>query len=236
LTAGKVNAIETGSAQAQAIAAGVALARDLVNMPPNVATPTKLAETAESIAHAHNFNITVGDRAWAAERNMGGFLAVAKGAGEPPKFIVLEHNGDRDDLDTIVLVGKGITFDTGGISIKPSERMEAMKSDMGGAAAVLGAMKRGRGIEPAAAGHRHCPMHGKYARRQRLPPGRRDHRQQRRDHRNHLHRRRGAHGAGRRAGLRHALQPQSGHRPGDADGGLCGGPGAGHGGGPVQHG
>src|SRR5690606_35475092 len=96
--AGKVNAIETGSVQAQAIAAGVALARDLVNMPPNVATPTKLAETAESIASAHNFNIIVGDREWAAERNMGGFLAVAKGAGEPPKFIVMEHNGDRDDL------------------------------------------------------------------------------------------------------------------------------------------
>ncbi|MCA9932720.1 MAG: leucyl aminopeptidase, partial [Anaerolineales bacterium] len=73
--------------------------------------------------------------------NMGAFLAVAKGAGEKPKFIILEHNGDRDDLDTIVLVGKGITFDTGGISIKPSANMGAMKSDMGGAAAVLGAMK-----------------------------------------------------------------------------------------------
>jgi leucyl aminopeptidase len=72
---------------------------------------------------------------------MGGFLAVAKGAGEPPKFIVLEHNSERDDLDTIVLVGKGITFDTGGISIKPSQNMGDMKSDMGGAAAVLGAMK-----------------------------------------------------------------------------------------------
>lgn len=66
---------------------------------------------------------------------------MAQGAGFPPKFIVLEHNADREDLDTIVLVGKGITFDTGGISIKPSERMGAMKSDMGGAAAVLGAMK-----------------------------------------------------------------------------------------------
>ncbi|MCB8927826.1 MAG: leucyl aminopeptidase [Ardenticatenaceae bacterium] len=137
----KVTAIEAGSIQAQAIAAGVALARDLVNMPPNVATPTKMAETAESIASEYNLKITVGDRAWAAERKMGGFLAVAKGAGEPPKFIVLEHNGDREDLDTIVLVGKGITFDTGGISIKPTANMGAMKSDMGGAAAVLGAMK-----------------------------------------------------------------------------------------------
>jgi leucyl aminopeptidase len=72
---------------------------------------------------------------------MGAFLAVAKGAGEKPKFIVLEHNRDREDLETVVLVGKGITFDTGGISIKPSANMGLMKSDMGGAAAVLGAMK-----------------------------------------------------------------------------------------------
>ena len=138
---GKVAAIGAGSAQAQAIAAGVALARDLVNMPPHVATPSMLADTAVTIANDYNLKLTIGDRAWAAERNMGGFLAVAKGAGEPPKFIVLEHNGDREDLDTIVLVGKGITFDTGGISIKPSANMEAMKSDMGGAAAVLGTMK-----------------------------------------------------------------------------------------------
>ena len=85
--------------------------------------------------------ITVGDRAWAAEHKMGAFLAVAQGAGEPPTFIILEHNGDRTDLPTIVLVGKGITFDTGGISIKPTANMGDMKSDMGGAAAVLGAMK-----------------------------------------------------------------------------------------------
>lgn len=137
----KVTAIEAGSRQAQAIAAGVFLARDLVNMPPNVATPTKMADTAVTIANEHNLKITVGDRAWAAERNMGGFLAVAKGAGEPPKFIVLEHNAGREDLDSIVLVGKGITFDTGGISIKPAAKMGAMKADMGGAAAVLGAMK-----------------------------------------------------------------------------------------------
>ncbi len=84
--------------------------------------------------------ITVGDRDWAAERNMGAFLAVAQGAGEPPKFIILEHNAGRTDLPTIVLVGKGITFDTGGISLKPGDRMWEMKSDMGGAAAVLGAM------------------------------------------------------------------------------------------------
>ena len=118
----------------------MALARDLVNMPPNVATPTRLAEQARAIAAARGMDVTIGDRAWAAERNMGAFLAVAQGAGEPPAFIILEHNADRSDLPAIVLVGKGITFDTGGISLKPGDRMWEMKSDMGGAAAVLGAM------------------------------------------------------------------------------------------------
>jgi leucyl aminopeptidase len=137
----KLADVEQGVKTAEAVAAGVYLARDLVNMPPNVATPTRLAQAAQEIAAAHNLKIIVGEREWAAERNMGAYLAVAQGAGEPPKFIILEHNGDRTDLDTVVLVGKGITFDTGGISIKPSDRMGEMKSDMGGAAAVLGAMK-----------------------------------------------------------------------------------------------
>lgn len=137
----KVDAIEQGKATAVAICEGVALARTLVNLPPNVATPTKMAETAHIIAATYGLKITIGGRKWAREHQMGAFLAVAKGAGEKPKFIVLEHNADREDLDTIVLVGKGITFDTGGISIKPSERMGDMKSDMGGAAAVLGTMK-----------------------------------------------------------------------------------------------
>lgn len=137
----KIEAIEAGLNTAVAIAEGTILARTLVNLPPNMATPTKMAESAHIIAGTHGLKITVGGRKWAKEHKMGGFLAVAKGAGEKPKFIVLEHNGDRDDLDTIVLVGKGITFDTGGISLKPVANMGLMKSDMGGAAAVLGAMK-----------------------------------------------------------------------------------------------
>lgn len=137
----KVAAIEQGVAVAQAIAAGSTIARDLVNLPPNVAVPRHMAAVARQIATEHGLEIKVGGRKWAQKHKMGAFLAVAKGAGEPPKFIVLEHNGDREDLDTVVLVGKGITFDTGGISIKPSANMEDMKSDMGGAAAVLGAMK-----------------------------------------------------------------------------------------------
>ena len=136
-----IDAITEGAKTAEAVAVGVCLARDLVNMPPNVATPTKLADSAQAIADAHGMGIIIGDRAWAAERKMGAYLAVAQGAGELPKFVILEHNAERTDLPTVVLVGKGITFDTGGISIKPSERMGDMKSDMGGAAAVLGAME-----------------------------------------------------------------------------------------------
>lgn len=138
---GKLGAIRAGVMVAEAMSAGTYLARDLVNMPPNYATPSKLAEAAQEIAQNYSMEITIGNREWATNQNMGAFLAVAKGAGDEPKFIVLEHNANRPDLDTIVIVGKGITFDTGGISIKPSEKMEDMKSDMGGAAAMLGAMK-----------------------------------------------------------------------------------------------
>ncbi len=137
----RLPAIREGVRLAEAIVAGVTLARDLVNAPPNVATPARLAEAAQQIAVEGGMAVTIGDREWARERNMGAFLAVAKGAGEPPQFIVVEHNGERDDLDTIVLVGKGITFDTGGISIKPSDGMGEMKADMAGAAAVLGTMR-----------------------------------------------------------------------------------------------
>lgn len=137
----KLDAIRSAVAMAEAIVGGVIEARDLVNMPPNVATPTKVAEAAEAIGAAHGLTVTIGDREWAATHNMGAYLAVAAGAGEPPKFVIMEHNADRTDWPAIVLVGKGITFDTGGISIKPSEGMWTMKGDMAGAAAVVGAMK-----------------------------------------------------------------------------------------------
>ena len=137
----KIAAIEKAMHIGKAIISGVTVARDLVNEPPNVATPTRLAEIARQIAAEHGLRLVVGDRDWAARQKMGAYLAVARGAGEEPKFIVLEHHGDREDLDTIVLVGKGITFDTGGISLKKSEGMGEMKTDMAGAAAVLGTMK-----------------------------------------------------------------------------------------------
>lgn len=137
----KLAEIEAGVRRAEAIAGGVALARDLVNRPPNVATPTHLAEVAQELARAYGFGLTIGDRAWAAQEQMGAFLAVAQGAGEEPRFIVLEHNPQGATEPPLVIVGKGITFDTGGISLKAREGMEQMTSDMAGAAAVLGAMK-----------------------------------------------------------------------------------------------
>ncbi len=141
LDTAKLEQIEAGAAAAQAVSDGVTLARNLVNSPANVATPTYLAKAAKAIAKEYGLESLVGGRKWARKHQMGAFLAVAKGAGEKPKFVVLEHKGDRPDLPTVVLVGKGITFDTGGISLKPVQGMGNMKSDMGGAAAVLGAMK-----------------------------------------------------------------------------------------------
>ena len=135
----KLPAVQEARA-AEALAQGVTLTRDLVNLPANVAPHASWRKPPWSWRHLPA-GLFVGDREWAAEQGMGSYLAVAQGAGEPPKFIVLEHNAGCTDLDTVVLVGKGITFDTGGISLKPHEGMGEMKSDMAGAAAVIGTMK-----------------------------------------------------------------------------------------------
>lgn len=115
------------------------LTRELQTNPGNVATPSHLAEVAERIARDHGLGITVLDRAAMEAEGMGALLAVARGTDEEPRFIVLEYRGAASSEKPLVLVGKGVTFDSGGISIKPSERMEEMKYDMSGAAAVLGA-------------------------------------------------------------------------------------------------
>ena len=116
-------------------------ARDLQNHPGNWATPTKLAEIANEMALEVGLKCEVLDDTGMKELNMGALLAVAKGSVEPPKFIILEHNWENPNLDTIVFVGKGITFDSGGISIKPSANMEEMKFDMSGGAAVIATMQ-----------------------------------------------------------------------------------------------
>ncbi len=125
--------------QAQTVARGVMLARDLGNEPPATCTPTRLAEVAREIAERGGMELTVLDREQMRELGMGGMLGVSQAAHEPPKFIVLEY-GRKGQGKTLALVGKGITFDSGGISLKPGEKMDLMKMDMMGAAAVLGTM------------------------------------------------------------------------------------------------
>ena len=134
-------AVEEGAQAGEIIAGAVSLARDLVNRPANYATPSDLANLALDIAGEFDaMRCQVLSEEDAAELEMGSFLGVAQGSDEPATFIILEHNPGREDLDTVVLVGKGITFDTGGISLKPSERMDRMRGDMAGGAAVLGTM------------------------------------------------------------------------------------------------
>ncbi len=141
LTDDALEAAEHGVKWAQAVAAGVNLTRDLGNNPPMVATPSYLANTAQRIANDYAMTCVVFDHEQQVELGMGGLLGVAKGAKEPAKFIILEHGHAEADKPTITLVGKGITFDTGGISIKPADSMDKMKMDMQGAGAVLGTME-----------------------------------------------------------------------------------------------
>jgi leucyl aminopeptidase len=122
------------------ISGAVCMARDLVNGPANRITPTALADRARSIARDRGMAFQALEVSDARAMGMGAFEAVARGSQEPGKFIVLEYNKDKG-YDTIALVGKGITFDSGGISLKPSEKMERMKDDMSGAAAVLATME-----------------------------------------------------------------------------------------------
>jgi leucyl aminopeptidase len=130
-----------GLEQGLAVAHGMSLARDLGNLPPNVCTPTYLAEQARELAKRYRMKVTVLERADMERLGMHTLLSVAQGSAQPPKFITLEHRGGPKSMKPVALVGKGITFDTGGISLKPSGEMDEMKFDMCGAASVLGAMK-----------------------------------------------------------------------------------------------
>tara|TARA_Y100000590_G_scaffold456608_1_gene607519 strand:- start:2579 stop:4042 length:1464 start_codon:yes stop_codon:yes gene_type:complete len=131
------SAVLKGSAIAQA----VCFSRDLANHPGNVTTPSKLAEEAKQIAKEGSMDCTVFDREEFTSMGMGGLAGVSQGTDEPPKFILLEYFGSDKSKKPIVLVGKGLTFDAGGISIKPSSRMDEMKYDMCGSAVVLGVFK-----------------------------------------------------------------------------------------------
>ena len=131
------NAVISG----QAIAHGMNLAKDLGNLPGNICTPTYLAEQAKGLGKTYGLKVEVFDTPEIEKLGMGSFLSVAKGSRQPPKLIVLHHNGGAKKAPPVVLVGKGITFDAGGISLKPAAEMDEMKYDMCGAASVLGVFK-----------------------------------------------------------------------------------------------
>ncbi|MDA8484855.1 leucyl aminopeptidase [Pseudomonas resinovorans] len=134
--------VERGSLHAQAIANGMAFTRDLGNLPPNLCHPSFIAEEAKALAKAHkNLKVDVLDEKKLKELGAGAFLAVAQGSEQPPRMIVLNYQGGKKDDKPFALVGKGITFDTGGISIKPAAGMDEMKYDMCGAASVLGTFR-----------------------------------------------------------------------------------------------
>lgn len=137
-----VNDLTSGVSVGTVLAESTMLARDLVNHPANVMTPTRMAETAREVAELVGLELDVMDRDRMREHGMGAFLGVAQGSEEPPKLIVMTYRGDPDNpQNNLGLVGKGITFDTGGISLKPAANMEAMKGDMAGGASVIAAMR-----------------------------------------------------------------------------------------------
>ena len=137
----ELTAAEEALNQGQAIADGMSLAKDLANLPGNVCTPGYLAEAAQKMATEHKIDCQILEREEMAALGMHSLLSVAKGSRQAPKLIVLQYKGGKTDDRPIVLVGKGITFDSGGISLKPAPDMDEMKYDMCGAASVLGTLK-----------------------------------------------------------------------------------------------
>ncbi len=132
---------ERGLEHGLALAHGVGLARDLGNLPGNVCTPAYLANQARELAKRYRLKIQVLETADMEKLGMGALLSVARGSVQPPKLIVLEYRGGGKSQKPVALVGKGVTFDTGGISLKPATEMDEMKFDMSGAGSVLGAIK-----------------------------------------------------------------------------------------------
>jgi leucyl aminopeptidase len=141
--AGRDAAAEHGLAQGTAIANGVELAKRLGNLPANICTPSFLADEARKLGRSHKLGVEILDRKRIEALKMGSFMSVAKGSTEPPRLIVMKYEGAAKGKGAapIVLVGKGITFDSGGISIKPATTMDEMKFDMCGAASVFGALR-----------------------------------------------------------------------------------------------
>ena len=138
----RAQAIRNGVSQGRTMAEATMIARNMVNEPANVMNPTAMAETARRVAEEHGLGFEVMDNAEMKELGMGAFMGVAQGSDEPAKLIILTYEGDPDNPgNNLGLIGKGITFDTGGISLKPAANMEAMKGDMAGGASVIAAMQ-----------------------------------------------------------------------------------------------
>jgi len=133
--------------EAVATADGAALARTLGNLPPNICTPSHLADEAKKLARQYKLGLQVLERRDMEKLGMGALLSVTRGSHQPPKLIVLRYQGAASSKKPVVLVGKGITFDTGGISLKPAAEMDEMKYDMAGAASVLGALRALAGMK-----------------------------------------------------------------------------------------
>ena len=138
--AAEKSALEDAVAQGVAVSSGMNLAKDLGNLPGNICTPSYLAVQAQKLAEAHGMALEVLEQDEMERLGMGSFLSVAKGSDQPPKFIVLQYKG-ANNSKPVALVGKGITFDSGGISLKPAPEMDEMKYDMCGAASVLGTLQ-----------------------------------------------------------------------------------------------
>jgi leucyl aminopeptidase len=139
---------KAGLTRGEAIAAGVEIARECANRPGNYATPTYLAQVVQGIGKSHGIKVEVMDRKAVEKLGMGSFLSVAQGSDEPLKFIVARYDGAAKSQAPVVLVGKGITFDSGGISLKPGAEMDEMKFDMGGAASVIGTLRAVAELKP----------------------------------------------------------------------------------------
>ncbi len=133
--------LQAAARRGQAIAEGMALAKDLGNLPGNVCNPAFLADAARALGKEFNFNVEVLEREDMAKLGMGSALSVGQASDQPCKFVVMHYKGGEAADKPIVLVGKGVTFDTGGVSLKPGDEMDMMKYDMAGAASVLGTMK-----------------------------------------------------------------------------------------------
>ena len=144
----KLPVLQQGGDKGRVLAEATELARDMVNEPANYMTPPHMAETAASLAKAYGLKLEVLEQEQMRELGMGALLGVTQGSQQPPKFIVLHYRGGDSAQIDLALVGKGITFDSGGISIKPSEGMQEMKGDMAGGAAVMAAISAIAQLKP----------------------------------------------------------------------------------------